>query len=248
MGRLRGKVAIVSGGARGMGAAFAEAMAAEGALVLVGDVLEAEGTALADRSGGRIAFVPLDVRSRSSWDDAVGEATRRFGPVNVLINNAAIDRRHYLESVSEADYQAVIAVNQTGVFHGMQAVIASMREAGGGSIVNMSSTAGMGGGPGEFSYYASKWAVRGMTKAAAAELARHSIRVNSVHPGIVATDMTDGFRRDVAERSVFGRPAEPREVAPLVVFLASDESGYITGSEYVVDGGFMLGKVDPRDV
>lgn len=246
--RLKGKVAVISGGARGMGAKFAEAMVAEGARVLVGDILEEEGAALAARFQDQMAFQRLDVTSADSWKQAIGAAEVAFGFVNVLVNNAAIDRQHYLETVSEEDYRSVVDVNQTGVFLGMQTVIGSMKRAGGGSIVNMSSIAAMGGGPGEFSYFASKWAVRGMTKAAAAELAKYRIRVNSVHPGIVRTKMTEGYRQDIVERAALGRPAEPEEIAPLIVFLASEEAAYVTGAEYPIDGGFSLGKADPRDV
>jgi 3alpha(or 20beta)-hydroxysteroid dehydrogenase len=245
--RLQGKVAVISGGARGMGARFAQAMVAEGASVLVGDILEHEGRALAARFEGRMIYEALDVTSASSWSHAMAVAEAAFGTVNVLVNNAAIDRQHYLETVSLEDYRQVVEVNQTGVFLGMQAAILPMKRAGGGSIVNISSVAAMGGGPGEFSYFASKWAVRGMSKAAAAELAQYRIRVNSVHPGFVRTKMTEGYRADIVARSLLGRPAEPEEIAPLVVFLASDEAAYVTGSEYVIDGGVTLGKVDPRD-
>jgi 3alpha(or 20beta)-hydroxysteroid dehydrogenase len=248
LARLKDKVAVISGGARGMGARFAEAMVAEGAMVLVGDILEPEGKALATRFEGRMIFERLDVTSAASWRNAIAVAEAAFGAVNVLVNNAAIDRQHYLETVSEEEYRQVIEINQTGVFLGMQTAIPPMKRAGQGSIVNISSVAAMGGGPGEFSYFASKWAVRGMSKAAAAELARYRIRVNSVHPGIVRTKMTEGYRKDIVERSVLGRPAEPEEIAPLIVFLASDEAQYITGGEYVIDGGFTLGKADPRDV
>src|SRR5262245_20874096 len=178
-----------------MGAKFAEAMITEGARVLVGDIREVEGKTLAADFGDRMIFEWLEVRSAESWKHAMVVAETVFGSVNVLVNNAAIDRQHYLETVSEQEYREVVEVNQTGVFLGMQAAIAPMKRAGRGSIINISSVAAMGGGPGEFSYFASKWAVRGMSKAAAAELARYDIRVNSVHPGIVRTKMTEGYRK-----------------------------------------------------
>ena len=246
MGRLSGKVAIVSGGARGMGSSFSAAIAREGGRVLIADLLEEEGRALAAAIGDKAAFVRLDVTSRTSWLEAVAAAESAFGSVGVLVNNAGIDLQHYVETVSEAEYRRVIDVNQVGVFLGMQAVVPSMRRQGGGSIINLSSIAGLNGSPGEFSYIASKWAVRGMTKAAAAELGPHGIRVNSVHPGIVRTKMTEVYPPEIQNRAVLGRPGEPEEVAPLVVFLASEESRYITGAEHVVDGGFLLGNRDPR--
>jgi 3alpha(or 20beta)-hydroxysteroid dehydrogenase len=246
MDRLSGKTAIISGGARGMGAAFARAIVAESGRVLIADLLEDAGRALASELGGTATFARLDVTSAASWRDTVAAAEAAFGPVSVLVNNAGIDHQHYVETVSEADYRRVIDVNQVGVFLGMQAVIPSMRRAGRGSIINLSSVAGLNGSPGEFSYIASKWAVRGMTKAAAAELAGYGIRVNSVHPGIIRTAMTAVYPREIQERPVLGRPGEVTEVAPLIVFLASDESGYITGTEHTIDGGFLLGNRDPR--
>lgn len=240
-GRLDGKVAIVSGGARGMGEAHARLLVAEGAAVVIGDVLQREGEALAQELGESARFVPLDVRSSESWSAAVDHAQTEFGDVTVLVNNAGIFTMGDLESGTEAEYRRVIDVNQVGVFLGMKAVVASMRRAGGGSIVNICSTSGIVGCAGTMAYVASKFAVRGMTKVAALELAANGIRVNAVCPGEIDTPMA----AEVSGAAVpdftaipLGRMGRPEEVSYLVAFLASNESSYITGAEYVVDGGF----------
>jgi 3alpha(or 20beta)-hydroxysteroid dehydrogenase len=239
MGRVDGRVAIVTGGARGLGAAQARLLADEGASVVVTDVLAERGRALADEIGGRARFVDHDVTDPAGWSDVVRAAEEAFGPVSVLVNNAGILHEEPLESLDEADYRRVVEVNQVGVFLGMRAVLPSMRRAGGGSIVNISSVAGIVGFPGFLGYVASKWAIRGMTKAAALELAGDGIRVNSVHPGVIDTEMTKGL--SAADAAVAAQPiprkGRPEEIARLVCFLASDESSFSTGSEFVADGG-----------
>ena len=251
MERLKGKVALVSGGARGQGEAEARLFAAEGAKVVIADVLDEAGEKVAAEIGDAARFVHLDVTREQDWAKAVEAAVDAFGRLDVLINNAGIVRTGLLEHQSLDDYRAVVEVNQFGVFLGMKAVVAAMREAGGGSIVNISSNAGLEGVEGVIGYVASKWAVRGMTKTAALELGQYGIRVNSVHPGGVDTPMLGGDELGhMAERSPFSDQPIPRisqavEIARLVLFLASDESSYSTGSEFVADGGRMAGHRDP---
>lgn len=239
MGRVEGKVAIVTGGARGIGAALARLLAAEGASVLVTDALPEPTGAGADRTGGATRYIRHDVTDSAGWKDVIAAAEDTFGPVTVLVNNAGILSQARLEDLDEADYRHVVDVNQVGVFFGMRAVLPSMRRAGGGSIVNISSIAGLVGFADFFAYTTSKWAVRGMTKAAALELAPDNIRVNSVHPGFVTTQMTTGLDTEpVVRTQPIARMGRPEEVARLVLFLASDESSYSTGSEFVTDGGY----------
>ncbi|GAA4843420.1 glucose 1-dehydrogenase [Saccharopolyspora rosea] len=239
MGRTDGKVAIVTGGARGLGAAQVRALAVEGASVVVADVLADEGARLAGELGDAVRFEPLDVTDAGRWDEVVGAAEEAFGPVSVLVNNAGVVHTDPIETLSEADYRKVIDVNQVGVFLGMKAVLPSMRRAGTGSIVNISSIGGIIAFPGILGYVASKWAVRGMTKAAAQEFGPDGIRVNSVHPGFVGTEMTEGIDvSGMAQHQPLRRIGTPEQLAELVVFLASDASGYCTGSEFVADGGY----------
>ncbi len=251
MQRLDGKVALISGGARGQGAAEARLFVAEGARVVLGDVLEPECVALVKELGDAARAVPLDVTSEASWAEAVRVATEEFGRLDVLVNNAGIVRTGLLENMPLEEYMAVVQVNQVGTFLGMRAVVSAMRESGGGSIVNISSNAGLEGVEGVMGYVASKWAVRGMTKAAALELGVHGIRVNSVHPGAVDTPMINGPEFAAVDQSTtyaaqpIPRVGQPEEIARLVLFLASDESSYSTGSEFVADGGRMAGHRDP---
>ncbi|GAB4584083.1 SDR family NAD(P)-dependent oxidoreductase [Nocardia sp. IFM 10818] len=240
MGRVSGKNVIVTGGARGMGAAFARRLAAEGATVVITDVLTEAGAALAAALDERALFLPLDVTDEAAWNDVVARAEAAFGPVSGLVNNAGIVHVDPIEKLSEADYRKVIDVNQVGVFLGMKAVVGSMRRAGVGSIVNISSTGGLIGYSNILGYVASKWAVRGMSKTAAQEFAPDNIRVNSVHPGIVATEMVAASERsaNIAAHQPISRPGTPEELADLVLFLISDESSYSTGSEFIADGGF----------
>jgi 3alpha(or 20beta)-hydroxysteroid dehydrogenase len=248
---LAGKRALITGAARGQGAAAARLFVALGGSVVITDVLDDPGEALAAELGSAGAYAHLDVSDPTAWKAAVAGAADRMGGVDVLVNNAGILRAAPLETMSLEAYQQVISVNQVGCFLGMQAVIAPMREAGGGSIVNISSVAGLKGVPGVIGYVASKWAIRGMTKSAALELGEYGIRVNSVHPGTVDTDMVNGPDFASVDRSVYfaGLPVprigKPDEVAALVGFLASDASSYITGGEFVIDGGELAGSRRP---
>ena len=245
--RLAGKVALISGGARGMGAAEARMFAREGAKVIIGDVLEAEGRqveAEITEAGGEARFVHLDVTSEESWDAAVQAAVARFGKLDVLVNNAGIVARGHLLDSSLDEWNRVMNVNSTGVYLGTKTAIPEMLKAGGGSIVNISSMSGMVGQDYvQPAYNASKGAVRIFTKSVAVQYARQGIRINSVHPGPIDTPMagarlTDAeLQRQADERSPMGRTAHPDEVAYGVLFLASDEASFMTGSELVIDGG-----------
>jgi 3alpha(or 20beta)-hydroxysteroid dehydrogenase len=241
--RLRGKVALISGGARGMGAAAAQRLVAEGANVVIGDILEDAGKATADLLGEAARFVRLDVTSAEDWAEAVAAAQREFGKLDVLINNAGILSFGELAVMPIEDYRRVIEVNQVGVFLGMQAAVRALEESK-GVIVNVSSVEGLGGGAFLTAYTASKFAVRGMTKAAAIELGPKGIRVNSIHPGAIRTDMVlsqtggdEGAEKWMAKKVALKRMGQPEEVAALVAFLASEDSSYCTGAEFVVDGG-----------
>ena len=245
MGRLDGKVAIVTGGARGQGGAEAALFRAEGAEVVITDVLADAGRAHAGTIGAM--FVAHDVRSEEEWAEVVRQTTERHGRIDVLVNNAGIFRRGKLLDTSLDDYRTMIDINQIGVFLGMKAVGPTMIGQQSGSIVNISSIAGLLSAPNAFAYGASKFAVRGMTKTAAVELARANIRVNSIHPGLIDTDMMtevtsgDATRHDRLTTIVpLRRMAEADEVASLALFLASDESRYCTGSEFVIDGGVTI--------
>ncbi|MEU6560304.1 glucose 1-dehydrogenase [Nocardia nova] len=240
MVRIDGKTVIVTGGARGMGAAFAARLVAEGASVVLTDVLADEGARTAARLGSSARFLAHDVTDEASWKEVVAQAESDFGPVAGLVNNAGIVHVDPIEQLAEADYRRVIDVNQVGVFLGMKSVVGSMRRAGGGSIVNISSVGGIIGFSNILGYTASKWAVRGMTKTAAQEFGPMGIRVNSVHPGVVITEMTADSARSnsMFHDQPLARAGTPEELANLVLFLISDESGYSTGSEFVADGGF----------
>lgn len=249
MQRLAGKVAIISGAARGQGAAEARLFSREGAKVVVADVLDSEGKALADELGVEAMYVHLDVTQEEDWVNAVREASNRFGKVDVLVNNAGIVKMGTVVDTPLQDFRDVVEVNQIGVFLGMRAVTPAMLEAGGGSIVNISSVDGIVGVAGMLAYVASKFAVTGMTKVAALELGPQSIRVNSVHPGGVDTPMVTatGLSKEQAEglftHLPLGRIGRPEEIAEVAAFLASDAASYCTGSEVVVDGGWTAGFV-----
>ncbi len=244
--RLEGKVAIISGGARGMGAVEARLFTQEGAKVVIGDILEEDGRRTVqdiDQAGGQALFVRLDVTREEDWRRAVGETVSRFGGVDILVNNAGIYRISPLEETSEELWRQIMEVNVNGVFLGTRTVIPEMKRGGGGSIVNISSTAGLVGSPNTSAYQASKGAVRIFTKATAIEYARDGIRANSVHPGAIDTDMIAVLLKDPAERQQrldaipLGRIGTAEEVAYGVLYLASDESSFVTGAELVIDGG-----------
>ena len=247
-GRLDGKVALITGGARGQGAAEARLFADEGARVVIGDVLDAEGEVVAKDLGDAGLYVHHDVTSEDEWDDIVRQATATFGRLDILINNAGIFRLMPMALTSTDEYMSVIRINQLGVFLGMKAVTATMVDGGGGSIINISSVAGLRGSSGSVAYTASKFAVRGMTKVAALELAPFGIRVNSIHPGIIDTPMLSELTQlgpDVMKRVEagipLGRVASADDVARLALYLSSDDSSYSTGAEFVVDGGMTAG-------
>ncbi|WP_421845391.1 glucose 1-dehydrogenase [Mycobacterium sp.] len=246
-GRLAGKVALISGGARGMGAAHMRALADEGAMVVAGDVLDDEGAALTAELNESALYVHLDVTDPGDWEGAVVSTVERFGRLDVLINNAGILNYGPLEDFDIAEWHRIIEINLTGVFLGMRAVIKAMDATGGGSIINISSIDGLNGSPGAVGYVASKWGVRGLTKCAALELASRNIRVNSVHPGLIRTPMIDGFPEDVFNIPM-RRAGDPMEVSKMVVYLASDDSAYSTGSEFVVDGGVAAGLAHRDDL
>jgi 3alpha(or 20beta)-hydroxysteroid dehydrogenase len=245
--RLDGKVAIITGAAMGQGATEAAAFVAEGARVLIADVADQEGSALADELGDAARYARLDVRRADQWSAAVQVAEDAFGPVSVLVNNAGILRSARLPDVDPTEFRQVLEVNLVGPFLGIQAVVPSMERAGGGSIVNISSTGGLVGMPGLAAYTSSKHGLTGLTKTAAIDLGPRSIRVNSVHPGGILTPMSTfgeleeaAFDPYVAALPI-KRMGRPEDVAPLVVFLASDESAYCTAGEYLVDGGSLAG-------
>ncbi|MNO67782.1 3-alpha-(or 20-beta)-hydroxysteroid dehydrogenase [compost metagenome] len=240
MGRLTGKVAIITGGARGMGESHVRRFVAEGAKVVFTDLNEEAGGALAKELGESVKFVKQDVSKAADWDHVIVEAEKAFGPVNILVNNAGISVNNTIANMTEEQYRKIVDINQVSVFLGMKAVFPSMQKANGGSIVNISSMNGLVAGA--IGYTDTKFAVRGMTKAAAMEFAAHGIRVNSVHPGIIETPMvTQGDAvdaiKELAKYVPLQRVAKSEEVTNLVLFLASDESSYSTGSEFVIDGG-----------
>ena len=248
MERLKGKVALISGAAKGMGTVEARMFAKEGASLVLGDVLEDEGAKLAleiSAGGASCVFTPLDVRKTSQWESAVTKATSAYGRLDVLVNNAGVTSRMNLLDAPEEDWDRVLDINAKGSFLGIKAVIPAMRKSGGGSIVNISSQLGLVGG--DFSspqYQASKGAVRILTKSVAIQYASEGIRCNSVHPAPIETDMTADVRADknrladMVRRIPMGRYGKPEEVAYAVLYLASNESSFVTGSELVVDGGW----------
>jgi 3alpha(or 20beta)-hydroxysteroid dehydrogenase len=243
---MDGLVAIVTGGARGMGASEAELLVAEGATVVIADVREDEGRALADWLGAAARFVPLDVSDEASWDEAVAATMRWHGRVDALVNNAGIGMARPLVAQDLDSFERIVGINQTGVFLGMRAVAPVMAAVRAGSIVNVSSVLGQVATPMSVAYAATKFAVRGMTKVAAVELAAFGIRVNSVHPGLVATPMIDqpGGEHSSLQDIPLGRVGRPEEIARLVVFLASNDSSYCTGAEFVADGGLTAGRIN----
>ncbi|OUS16450.1 3-alpha-hydroxysteroid dehydrogenase [Gammaproteobacteria bacterium 50_400_T64] len=247
MNNLQDKVALITGSARGQGAAEARLFASRGAKVVITDVLDEEGKAVAAEIGDAAHYIHLDVTDENSWAAAVKETVERFGKLNVLVNNAGIVQIKPLVESSVADYMKVIEINQLGVFLGMRTVAGPMKDAGGGSIINISSIDGLIGMSGGTAYCASKFAVRGMTKVAAMELGPDNIRVNSIHPGgihtpmITQTGMDDSAMNDIFGKVPLGRVGQPEEMATLAAYLASDDSSYSTGSEFIADGGLTAG-------
>ncbi|WP_020006323.1 SDR family NAD(P)-dependent oxidoreductase [Salinicoccus albus] len=242
MGRLDGKVSVITGGAGGMGTTHANQFIKEGAKVVIADLGTTNGEKAAETLGENAIFVELDVTDESSWKSLVEKTEDTFGPINILVNNAGIVASASIKETSYEDYKKTITVNQDGIFLGMKHVHPSLKKADKGSIVNISSISGIVGNPDNSAYVASKFAVRGLTKAAAAEFGADNIRVNSVHPGIIRTAMTE--QEDVqemvqamVEMVPLKRLAEPEEITDLVVYLASDESSYSTGTEFIADGG-----------
>jgi NAD(P)-dependent dehydrogenase (short-subunit alcohol dehydrogenase family) len=244
--RLTGKIALITGAARGMGAAEANLFVSEGAKVVLADVLDEEGWAVTEKLNRSRAdsaiYVHLDVSKTADWDRAIALTERTFGPISILVNNAGILSLAGVEDTTEEEWQRIVDVNQKGVWLGMKAAAPAMRRAGSGSIVNISSIYGLIGSGGSAAYHGTKGAVRILSKTAAAEFAPSNIRVNSVHPGLIATPMVDPISGDLKKKIIstgcIKREGRPEEVAYGVLFLASDEASYVTGSELVIDGGY----------
>ena len=243
--RLENKVAIISGGSRGMGAFEAALFVQEGAKVIIGDVRDEEGRDLAKHIGSNAVYMHLDVTSERDWAAVVKEATDRYGKLDILVNNAGVSARGTIEETSVDDWDRVMGINAKGVFLGTREAIPEMRKSGGGSIINISSQLGLVGmAESSPQYQSSKGAVRIFTKSAAIQYAPEGIRVNSVHPGPIVTPMTEARRSDSAVQQVMvsriplGRYGESKDVAYGVLYLASDEASFVTGSELVIDGGW----------
>lgn len=242
---LDGVVALVTGAARGMGAEHVRGLVAAGAKVVATDVLDADGAALAAELGDAVTYRHLDVTNEQEWLDTVAATEAALGPIGVLVNNAGIATFGPIADMDAATWHRTIDINLTGTWLGMHAVVPSMRRAGGGCIVNISSTAGLQGYANLGAYVASKWGVRGLTKAAALELARDGIRVNSIHPGPIRTPMIDGLDADqLAATQPIDRVGEPAEVTDMLMFVVRDAT-YSTGHEFIVDGGAVIGSLQP---
>jgi len=241
MSRFEGKVALISGGARGMGESHARGIVAEGGKVVISDVLDDEGKALADDLGESAVYVHLDVTKAEDWNEAVKLAVDTFGGLHVLINNAGIVNFGTLDEYTEKDWSVIIGINLTGAFLGIKAATPELVKNESSSIVNVSSTAGMQGYAALHGYTASKWGLRGLTKSVAMELGEKGVRVNSVHPGGIATPMTEGLGMESPGIPI-NRMGRPEEVTKMVLFLASDDSSFSTGSEFIIDGGTLAGE------
>ncbi len=244
MGKLDGKVAIITGAAQGMGASHARKFVEEGAKVAITDVNIEAAQKLADEIGENAIALKLDVTKKDNWQEVVEKTEEKFGPITVLVNNAGVGIFKPLEELTERDFRLTFEVDELGVFFGMQTVVPSMKKANGGSIINISSVDGLVSAPTAIAYSASKHAVTGMTKGAAAELGQYGIRVNSVHPGIIKTPMADQgdvaeFLKKLEQDIPLRRRADVVEVSNLVVYLASDDSSYSSGAQFVVDGGMI---------
>ena len=252
MNRLANKVAIVTGAARGMGAATARLFAAEGARVVIADVLESEGAALARELGSVALFRHHDVSDEESWQRLLRDAVGQYGGVDILVNNAGVLLMKGLLDIEKQEFERVLAINLVGTFLGIRVVAPKIIERGGGAIINISSVDGMKGSNATGAYSASKWGVRGLTKVAAMELGHRGVRVNSIHPGGIETPMTvrqpehRPFVQKYFKGVPLGRMGQPEEVASVTLFLASDDSSYICGAEIVVDGGMIIGPYYPN--
>ena len=244
-GRFAGRVVLISGGAGGMGQSHARRFAAEGARVVIGDIDHAAGAALAEELKGAAIFAQLDVTNEESWAEAVDAAERAFGPVSILIHNAGIVDAAPIDRMEAAIFRRIMDVNHTGAFLGLRAVVPSMRKVTNGTIVNISSVTGFAAVPGLSAYACSKHALVGLTKAAALDLAADNIRVNCVHPGIIDTPMLGDVDSIKPQRQPIRRIGTPDEVSNVVLFLASEEASFCTGSSFVVDGGFLTVVGDP---
>ena len=248
MGRLQDKVAIVTGGARGMGAATCRLFVAEGAKVMIADVLDEDGAKLAAELGANAHFRHLDVREESEWQALVADAEVRFGPIDVLVNNAGVLLFRTIRDTDKADFERVTGINLTGTFLGVRTVGSRMCDRGQGSIVNISSADGMKGANGLGAYCASKWGIRGLTRVAAMEYGHKGVRVNSIHPGGIDTAMGNPYAQEKAEVNKryamvpMQRVGDSDEVARTSLFLASDDSSYLCGAEIAVDGGMLTGQ------
>ena len=241
MSRFDGKVVLISGGARGMGESHARGVIAEGGKVVISDVLDKEGQALAEELGENAVFTHLDVTKEEDWNKAVKLAVDTFGGLNALINNAGIVNFGTLDTYTEKDWSLIIGINLTGAFLGIKAAAPELIKNKTSSIVNISSTAGMQGYAALHGYTASKFGLRGLTKSVAMELGAQGVRVNSVHPGGIATPMTDGLGNDTPGIPI-NRLGRPEEVTKMVLFLASDDASFSTGSEFIIDGGTLAGE------
>ncbi|MDH6291334.1 glucose 1-dehydrogenase [Rhodococcus opacus] len=246
--RFDARTVLISGGARGMGASHAAGFLEEGANVVIGDVRDDEGGELVSKLGERARYVHLDVSDPDQWTDAVAVAEATFGPVSVLVNNAGFGGRDTLVDTSPDEWRRVLSVNLDGSFYGIRATVPSMRRFGGGAIVNTSSYAGLAGTPLNGSYAASKFALRGLTRTAAFELAADNIRVNSIHPGYIQTPLIAGVSPEAVglqKKLAMPRFGQPEEVTKMVLFVCSDDASYSTGAEFVVDGGWSAGSPIP---
>lgn len=251
MQRLEGKVAIVTGGARGMGAATVRLFVEHGARVVIGDIAEEAGRSLAQELGDAAVFCRMDVTEEADWGRAVEQALA-FGPLNVLVNNAAVLHIASIVDTTPEDYMRVVKINQLSAFLGTRAVIEPMKEAGGGSIINVSSIDGLHSCSGLSAYSSTKWALRGLTRATAIELGQYGIRCNTVHPGGIFTEMggkgmisEEDMNKSIYRDFPIPRVGQPEEVANVTLFLATDEASYSTGSEFVADGGWFAGMRRP---
>jgi 3alpha(or 20beta)-hydroxysteroid dehydrogenase len=240
MGRVSGKVALISGAARGMGAEHARLLVSEGAKVVIGDILDDDGASLATELGENVRYVHLDVTKLEDWEGAVKTAVDEFGGLDVLVNNAGIANFGNIADYTVDAWNTIIAINLTGVFFGIKAAVPALQKSKAGSIINISSTAGIQGYESLPGYNAAKFGVRGLTKSVALDLGKDNIRVNSVHPGVIKTPMTEQLETP-QNHVALHRAGEPIEVSNLVLYLASDESSFSTGAEFIVDGGETAG-------